>query len=444
MNASLDLPVRPLPGVPSVAVLVELAAGPFAGGHVKCWERFAEAAAALDPRDLGVDLTIYVLGEREWIQPLSPAVRYVALKPVVGTRSVVRLVGGVDATDFARYHPRLAQLLPGHDVWHLTHAFAFARTAVRLARDNPRARLVASVHTDVPALTAAYVRQTMRGIPGLASLAVRRDGRAGPVEWAAALARRRRDRLLRACERVLVASADERAEIAKVLGAAKVAPLGRGIDRERFRPDPGVRAALTAGHAVPPDRLAVLFVGRVDASKRIIVLAEAIRLLRDEGYPVHLVVAGSGSDAGRLPGLLGDAVTLLGPVPQDRLARIYAGCDVLAFPSRTETVGNVVAEAMACGLPVLLPAGARTSGWLQEPGKDGVLVADDTPGGWAAELARLVDRPDLRRQLAVNAAQTASTWHRSWEQVLREELLPVWRDTADRHAGSGDPLLTVE
>ena len=142
--------------------------------------------------------------------------------------------------------------------------------------------------------------------------------------------------------------------------------------------------------------------------------------------------------------MLGDAVTLLGPVPQDRLARIYAGCDVLAFPSRTETVGNVVAEAMACGLPVLLPAGARTSGWLQEPGKDGVLVADDTRGGWAAELARLVDRPDLRRRLAVNAAQTASTWHRSWEQVLREELLPVSARHGGPAAGSGDPLLTVE
>ena len=241
----------------------------------------------------------------------------------------------------------------------------------------------------MPALTAAYVRQTMRGIPGLASLAVRRDGRAGPWKWAAALARRRRDRLLRACERVLVASADERAEIAKGCSARQGGAAGPRHRPVRFAPTPGFGCADRL--ARQPDRLAVLFVGRVDL-QRIIVLAEAIRLLRDEGYPVHLVVAGSGSDAGRLPGMLGDAVTLLGPVPQDRLARIYAGCDVLAFPSRTETVGNVVAEAMACGLPVLLPAGARTSGWLQEPGKDGVLVADDTPGGWAAELARLVDR----------------------------------------------------
>ena len=444
MNASLDLPVRPLPGVPSVAVLVELAAGPFAGGHVKCWERFAEAAAALDPRDLGVDLTIYVLGEREWIQPLSPAVRYVALKPVVGTRSVVRLVGGVDATDFARYHPRLAQLLPGHDVWHLTHAFAFARTAVRLARDNPRARLVASVHTDVPALTAAYVRQTMRGIPGLASLAVRRDGRAGPVEWAAALARRRRDRLLRACERVLVASADERAEIAKVLGAGKVAPLGRGIDRERFRPDPGVRAALTAGHAVPPDRLAVLFVGRVDASKRIIVLAEAIRLLRDQGYPVHLVVAGSGSDAGRLPGMLGDAVTLLGPVPQDRLARIYAGCDVLAFPSAYRDGrqrggrGDGLRSAGAAagrGAHQRLAAGAGQGRGARRRRHPGRLGRGAGPAGRPPGPApptgrqRRADRQYLAPLLGAGAARGAAAG------VARH---------GRPHAGSGDPLLTAE
>ena len=148
---------------------------------------------------------------------------------------------------------------------------------------------------------------------------------------------------------------------------------------------------------MPPDRLAVLFVGRVDASKRVIVLAEAIRLLRDQGYPVHLVVAGSGSDAGRLPGMLGDAVRPARPgapgPARPHLRRLRrAGVPV---PDRDGRQRGRRGDGLRSA--VLLPAGARTSGWLQEPGKDGVLVADDTPGGWAAELARLVDRPDLRR-----------------------------------------------
>nr|WP_050364400.1 glycosyltransferase [Streptomyces fradiae] len=163
------------------------------------------------------------------------------------------------------------------------------------------------------------------------------------------------------------------------------------------------------------------------------VLAEAVRRLLDTGHPVHLVVAGTGADSPRVRALLGPGVTLLGTVPQERLAQVYAGCDVLAFPSRSETAGNVVAEAMACGLPVVLPAGARTRRWLAAPGGDGLLVADDDAAGWARALAVLVDRPEVRTAMGHRAAGTARLHHRSWERVLREDLLPHWYAVSPRH-----------
>ncbi|MBQ0984748.1 glycosyltransferase [Streptomyces sp. F63] len=254
-----------------------------------------------------------------------------------------------------------------------------------------------------------------------------------PETLATGLARHRRDRLLRTCDRVLVSTPGERNELATLLGPDRVFLFGRGIDHERFRPRPGARDRLARVHGVPADRTAVVFAGRVDASKRVMVLAEAVRRLRDTDRPVHLVVAGTGADSPRVRALLGPDVTLLGTVPQDRLAEVYAGCDVLAFPSRSETAGNVVAEAMACGLPAVLPAGARTRRWLEAPGGDGLLVADDDAAGWARALAVLVDRPEVRTAMGVRAAETARLHHRSWDRVLREDLLPHWYAVSPRH-----------
>ncbi|KAF4408877.1 glycosyltransferase [Streptomyces lycii] len=412
---------------PSVAVLVELERNALEGGHLKCWERFAEAAAALEADGPRPDLTVYVLGPRQRVEPLSDNVRFVTLRPVAGTAPLDRWLGPVDTSDLAPHHPRLAALLPRHDVWHLTHSFAFATTAVRLARraghTAPAAEvpgLVGSVHTDVPALTEAYVRRLA------ARWGVRPPAALSPEQAAAALLRHRRDRLLRACDRVLVSTPGERAEIGALLGPGRVSLLGRGIDHRRFRPDPAARAEVERAYGVPAGVTAVLFAGRADASKRVLVLAEAVRLLRAAGRPVHLVVAGTGPDTGRIASLLGDGVTLLGTLPQERLARVYAGCDLLAFPSRSETAGNVVAEAMACGLPVVLPAGARTARWLAAPGADGLLVRDDDAAGWASAVGRLAAEPDTRAEMALRAARTARLHHRSWERVLREDVLPHW------------------
>jgi glycosyltransferase involved in cell wall biosynthesis len=413
--------------VPSVAVLVELMRSATSGGHVKCWERFAESAAGL-PDDSGLDLTVYFLGERERVERLSPHVRLVMLRPLIGTARLTSARGAEDVTDLAPYHPGLAALLPGHDVWHLTHAFAYASTAVRAARRTPRrVRLVASVHTDVPALAAVYGRYAAGSWPRPA-----REALAAGAERALA---RRRDRLLSACERVLAPTPAAREELARALGPDRVLPLRRGVDRHRFHPDDpdgAARSALVRRHGVPPGRPLILFAGRLDATKGLPLLADSVRLLRARGSPAHLVLAGSGAEAGRVRRALGSDVTLLGPLPQEGLAHVYAGCDVFAFPSRTETCGNVVAEAMASGLAVVLPEGAHTTQWLTAPGEDGVVVRHDTPEAWADALGALITDPPRLAALRSRSATTARTSHPTWDRVLREDLLPVWA------ASSGD------
>ncbi|WP_231626286.1 glycosyltransferase [Streptomyces apocyni] len=424
---------KPSGGPLSVAVLIELVRSPSSGGQVKCWERFAEAAAEVSPAELGVDLTLYVLGDRHRVESLSPHVRFVSLRPVISTASISRK-GGVDVSDIAPHHAELARLLPRHEVWHVTHTLAFASTAVRLSRRQRRgarersagsAGMVGSIHTDVPAVTEAFVRavvdRRLRRVPVLDSF--------DAAARCAALVRRRRDRILNACDRIMVATPSQQRELAAVVGPERLRHLGRGIDRHRFRPDASARAELS-GHGVPRHRTTVLFAGRVDASKRVLLLAEAVRRLRDEGSPVHLVVAGTGPDAAAVSALLGPDVTLLGALPQEQLARVCAGCDIFAFPSLTETIGNVVGEAMACGVPVVLPNGTRTNQWLSSPGEDGLLVDGDTPGAWATALAGLVDAPAARAAMGRRALATSLARHRGWGQVLTDDLLPVWRSVA--------------
>ena len=105
-----------------VGVLVNLEQHPAAGGHVKCWERLAEAARGLD----GLDLTVYTLGRRQTIV-LAENVRFEVVPGVLNTRSLVILKHGGGHADIAPYHPRLGRMLAAHDVLHSTRCLQFRR-----------------------------------------------------------------------------------------------------------------------------------------------------------------------------------------------------------------------------------------------------------------------------------------------------------------------------
>jgi glycosyltransferase involved in cell wall biosynthesis len=414
----------------SVAVLVDLDRTAVSGGHVKSWERLAEAADAVRAQ---LDLTVYVLGARRHVDEITANARFVALRPVLGTRTLQTFAAGTDATDLAPYHPALARLLPRHDVWHATHAFAFGWTARRLALRTGHP-LVASLQTDLPAFVRLYLRALVDRVAGR-----RIGGRLLVDTWhvddrAGRFAARHQRRLLEACGHVLVSNDVDAAEAARVVGPDRVSLLRRGVDRSTFHPRRHDRAWLTARYGVPASDVVVLFAGRADATKGALKVARAVRLLREAGHPVHMFVAGAGGDLGRIGKMLGEHATLPGALPQDELAGIYAACDVFAFPSTSETIGNVVAEAMAAGLPVVLHAGATTNQWLRAPGRDGVLVGADDPSAWAAALEPLVDSAELRARIGQAARRSIEQEQPSWEQVLAEDLMPVWERAAVRPA----------
>lgn len=114
---------------------------------------------------------------------------------------------------------------------------------------------------------------------------------------------------------------------------------GRGVDLALFTPDASLPQAF-AGLSRPIQ----LYVGRIAIEKNLEAFLETDR-------PGTKVIVGDGPARAELARRFPDA-HFLGPLSGRALARAYAGADVFVFPSRTDTFGLVMIEALACGTPV--------------------------------------------------------------------------------------------
>lgn len=414
-------------GALRVAALVDLELRPEAGGHVKAWERLAEAAAR-SRTDL--DLTVHFEGETEAMDVLAPNVRVMTHRPVFSTRRLGMLDVIADHTDLAPFHPRLARAIEGADVIHTTDAyFAFARTARRVAR-RTGAALTTSLHTDTPGYTAIYTERVMRRLFGRGMLGRLLVERVRVPQRSADTMRARLEHHARACDWVLVGADHCANDDWSGLGG-RVGRLRRGIDTTLFSPQRRDRARLAELYGIAPERIVLLFVGRVDVGKEAMTFAGAVRTLIDRGLPVHAVVAGSGSQSDAVQSLLGVHVSLAGNVPQRDLAQLYASADMLVFPSRIEVAPNVVLEAKASGLPaVVAPEGGGV--FVHQPGVDAIVVAERDAASWAEVLEGLIADPARRQRLAAAGLDDIALRHPSWDRVLGEDLLPVWQSAGRR------------
>jgi glycosyltransferase involved in cell wall biosynthesis len=119
-------------------------------------------------------------------------------------------------------------------------------------------------------------------------------------------------------------------------GFQNVRLWSRGVDGEIFRPQPSKRL-----DSEPP---IFLYVGRVAVEKNVEAFLEL-------DLPGSKWVVGTGPALERFRAKFPEA-NYLGVLEREELARVYAAADVFVFPSRTDTFGLVLLEAMACGLPV--------------------------------------------------------------------------------------------
>ncbi len=146
-----------------------------------------------------------------------------------------------------------------------------------------------------------------------------------------------------------------------------------------------------------PDRareragLTAVWVGQTGYRKGLDVALAAVAQARGDLPGLRLTVVGVP------PEQEADGVDWLGVIPPARMAQVYRDADLLLFPTRYESFGLVVIEAMAAGLPVIVsdavPAGIVTDG------RNGAVIAGHDPSRYAAALRRLAD-PGTRAAMA--------------------------------------------
>jgi glycosyltransferase involved in cell wall biosynthesis len=206
---------------------------------------------------------------------------------------------------------------------------------------------------------------------------------------------------------------------------AKLQILPRGLDTELFTP--GRRHPefwhRFAGNVSDGDAVRLLYVGRVSKEKDLDILAAAYRQLRDAGVPVQLYIVGVGPYAEALATALPDAV-FTGYLAGEELATAYASADIFVFPSTTDTFGNVIIEAQAAGLPVIV---SHVGGPQEvvEHGVTGLVTKALDVEAFAEAVRTLAADADLR--VRMGTAARASVADRSWPWAFQR----FWAATAD-------------
>ena len=191
-------------------------------------------------------------------------------------------------------------------------------------------------------------------------------------------------------------------------GLAQVRPWGRGVDLAAFTPE-AEPPALFADLPRPIQ----LYVGRVAIEKN-------LEAFLGNAHPGSKVVVGDGPAKAELEAAYPDA-HFLGSLFGADLAGAFGGADVFVFPSRTDTFGLVMIEAMACGTPV---AAYPVSGPIDIVTPESGALSDDLEHAIAAAL--LCDRA------ACTAHGRSFSWERSADEFLTglHCIDPVVRDSA--------------
>lgn len=163
---------------------------------------------------------------------------------------------------------------------------------------------------------------------------------------------------------------------------------------------------VSASEAPPPlPARFVLFGGTVSARKGALVLAEAAKRFLATNPDVHLVYAGPAAESTpediiRIVGReLAVRVHLLGALSRDAFLECIRRCEVFAFPSRLETFGLVVAEAMLLGRPVIVSNEPPFTEFVEND-RTGLLINPTDPTALASGVDRLLSDRDFAQQLA--------------------------------------------
>jgi phosphatidyl-myo-inositol dimannoside synthase len=266
-------------------------------------------------------------------------------------------------------------------------------------------------------------------------------------DWVDRLFREGRQRVMRhaaVAHNGILANSDYTANLLRAIGVQgeQIEVVSGGVAASEFRPPPGARSAARAELGMPEDAQVVLTVCRLVEKKGVEVLLDAFARLRGEFPAIRLLIVGDGrrrrayeACCARLG--LADVVRFEGRVPHDKIARYYWASDVFALASYesrhagardVETMGRVLCEANAAGVPVVASASGGTPSVLRDA-DNGLLVAPGDAQALAAAIRSLLRTPAQASRLAQNGL-TRARLEFDWSAVMARNEAAVARSLA--------------
>jgi glycosyltransferase involved in cell wall biosynthesis len=210
-------------------------------------------------------------------------------------------------------------------------------------------------------------------------------------------------------EEVMVPSVGTREQLAaRGLPPERMKPLPRWVDTDVYSPEMR-KPSFWKSRGIGMGRIVLLYVGRVSREKGLEMLLEAFRELVDNGASIALAVIGDGPYREEMQTSLAAYPTLFtGYLAGEQLQRGYASADLFVFPSATDTFGNVVLEAQASGLPVIVSdeGGPRE---LMIDGETGVVFRAGSKSGLASAIRFLTSDPEQISRMGENARRFTLT-----------------------------------
>jgi glycosyltransferase involved in cell wall biosynthesis len=299
------------------------------------------------------------------------------------------------------------------DLVHCQTEFIIGRLG-QIAARRAEIPLVSSYHTDFSRYTAAYGAGWLR--PAVSAYI---------------------GRFHRRSLRTYTPSESAKADLAR-FGMERVEVWGRGVDDTMFTPRQRSEA-LRVAYGIN-DAFVLLHVGRLAPEKGVERIVEAFRIARDlvpnGAKQLRLVLAGDGPAKDRIRAMAPDGVIYLGQLDrQHLLPTLYASADAFVFASLTETLGLVVLEAMASGLPVIAAPAGGVAVTLRDE-ENGLAYPPGDVQAMANAIARLVLNRELCARLAIGARSTGERF--GWEREL-DRLDASYREVLAAAASAAEP-----
>ncbi|MBN1586042.1 MAG: glycosyltransferase [Candidatus Omnitrophica bacterium] len=198
----------------------------------------------------------------------------------------------------------------------------------------------------------------------------------------------------------------------------------RGVDVNRFRPV----CEKSGFEGLDPDAFKLLYVGRVSKEKNLEFLTKIFKALNRRHKNLQLVAVGEGPYLEEMKNSLkGLPCLFTGKLAGSALAEMYSCCDLFLFPSMTDTFGNVVLEAQACGLPVVVTnQGGPQENMINE--KTGLIASGKSEASFLSAIETLMSDPRRLEKMKKICRLYAET--RSIEPAF-ERAYEMWKMVGD-------------